>query len=68
MCLPLVAEPGGGGAGSSGLARWQGDDGTVSRVLQAQLAHVGEDGLHLQLCHQLLQGRGEVILAVYRHI
>lgn len=53
--LPLLADPGGRGAGEDGgQSRPAGQHVAVRRVLQVQFPHVREDGLHLELCDQLL--------------
>lgn len=54
MSLSRLTEPGGGGVGASCLSGGAGDNGTMGRVLQTQLPHVSEDGLHMKLRHQLL--------------
>jgi len=54
VSLSRQTEPGGGGAGTTRLSHGAGDEDAVRRVLQTQLPHISEDGLPVELRHQLL--------------
>lgn len=64
VSLSVCSEPGRGCEGTSCLSRGAGDDGAVGEALQAQLAHVGEDGLHVKLRHQLLEMKAHLLLTI----
>lgn len=66
VSLPVCSEPGRGCEGTSCLPCGAGDDGAVGEALQAQLAHVGEDGLHVELRHQLLEVKARTPLTIPR--
>lgn len=57
MSFSRLTEPGCGCDGTPCLSCGAGDDGTVGGVLQTQLAHISEDGLHVEFRDQLLDMR-----------
>lgn len=57
VSLSRLAEPGRGGGGTPHLPHEAGEDGATGRVLQTLLSHVGEDGLHVKLSHEVLHRR-----------
>lgn len=64
VSLSVCSEPGRGCEGTSCLSCGAGDDGAVGEALQAQLAYVGEDGLHVKLRHQLLEMKAHLLLTI----
>lgn len=59
MGMSLVTEPAGGAVGAGGVSYCGRDDGAVGSLLETQFAHVCEDGLHVELRHQLLHKTGQ---------
>lgn len=67
MSLSPLTKPGRGRDGTPRLSSRAGDDGAVRGVLQTQLPHISEDGLHVVLGQQFLE-RTCIYIYIYLYV